>query len=357
MFSVFRKWSDSLFADEEAVLLLLLIIAALTLIVCLSSVLAPVLTSIILAYLLDGMMEKLKSWRVPDTMALLASFFFFLAICCALALVVFPMVWKQAVSLFQELPTMANKGQELLIELHQRYPDLITDAQFKDIVSNIMGELTGIGQLLLSYSLSNLLSLAALSIYTILVPILVFFMLKDKRQMMSWFAQYLPEYRPMMREVWQEMDQQVANYIRGKVIEIIAVGVASFIAFSILDLNYAALLALFVGLSVLIPYIGAAVVTLPVLIIGYMQWGLDSQFMWLFGIYALIQGLDGNVLVPLLFSEAVNLHPVAIILAVLFFGSFWGLWGVFFAIPLATLVKALINAWPSGTPRKQDLSL
>ncbi|MCP4930285.1 MAG: AI-2E family transporter, partial [Gammaproteobacteria bacterium] len=190
------------------------IIAALTLIVCLSSVLAPVLTSIILAYLLDGMMEKLKSWRVPDTIALLTSFFFFLAICCALALVVFPMVWKQAVSLFQELPTMANKGQELLIELHQRYPDLITDAQFKDIVSNIMGELTGVGQLLLSYSLSNLLSLAALSIYTILVPILVFFMLKDKRQMMSWFAQYLPEYRPMMREVWQEMDQQVANYIR-----------------------------------------------------------------------------------------------------------------------------------------------
>jgi putative permease len=50
--------------------------------------------------------------------------------------------------------------------------------------------------------------------------------------------------------------------------------------------------------------------------------------------------------VPLLFSEAVNLHPVAIILAVLFFGGIWGMWGVFFAIPLATLVKAVINAWP-----------
>jgi len=56
--------------------------------------------------------------------------------------------------------------------------------------------------------------------------------------------------------------------------------------------------------------------------------------------------LDGNVLVPLLFSEAVNLHPVAIIVAVLFFGGLWGFWGVFFAIPLATLVKAVFNAWP-----------
>ena len=63
-------------------------------------------------------------------------------------------------------------------------------------------------------------------------------------------------------------------------------------------------------------------------------------------VYIVIQMLDGNVLVPLLFSEAVNLHPVAIIVAVLFFGGIWGLWGVFFAIPLATLIKAVINAWP-----------
>jgi putative permease len=63
--------------------------------------------------------------------------------------------------------------------------------------------------------------------------------------------------------------------------------------------------------------------------------------------YGVIQALDGNVLVPLLFSEAVNLHPVAIIVAVLFFGGLWGVWGVFFAIPLATLVKAVLYAWPS----------
>ena len=61
-----------------------------------------------------------------------------------------------------------------------------------------------------------------------------------------------------------------------------------------------------------------------------------------------IQGVDGLVLVPLLFSEAVNLHPVAIILAVLVFGSWWGLWGVFFAIPLVTLIKAIMTAWPSN---------
>jgi len=71
--------------------------------------------------------------------------------------------------------------------------------------------------------------------------------------------------------------------------------------------------------------------------------------------YGIIQALDGNLLVPLLFSEAVNLHPVTIIIAVILFGGLWGFWGVFFAIPLATLVKAILNAWPSALPEPEAI--
>ena len=107
------------------------------------------------------------------------------------------------------------------------------------------------------------------------------------------------------------------------------------------------LLGLVVGLSVIVPYIGATVVTFPVLLVGWFQWGWGVDLGWLAMAYLIIQALDGNVLVPLLFSEVVSLHPVAIILAILVFGGFWGFWGVFFAIPLATLVNAVIQAWPS----------
>ena len=115
-------------------------------------------------------------------------------------------------------------------------------------------------------------------------------------------------------------------------------------------LGMAMLLGLLVGLSVIVPYIGATLVTVPVVMVGFFQWGLSTEFYLMFAVYMVIQILDGNVLVPWLFSEAVNLHPVAIIVAVLFFGGVWGLWGVFFAIPLATLIKAIINAWPSPEP-------
>ncbi len=107
------------------------------------------------------------------------------------------------------------------------------------------------------------------------------------------------------------------------------------------------------GFSVLIPYIGAFVVTIPVVGVALFQFGAGTEFWSLFAVYLIIQGLDGNLLVPVLFSEAVNLHPLVIILSVVIFGGLWGFWGVFFAIPLATLIKAVVHArrmvWRSTT--------
>ncbi len=202
------------------------------------------------------------------------------------------------------------------------------------------------GQWALSFSLSKLPGALGLLIYLILVPILIFFFLKDKDQLLSWIGSLLPSRRRLINQVADEMNDQIANYIRGKAIEIAIVGAVSFVTFAVLRLNYSALLALMVGLSVVIPYIGATVVTIPVAIIGFFQWGFGNEFLILMVVYGVIQALDGNVLVPLLFSETVNLHPVAIIIAVLVFGGLWGFWGVFFAIPLATLLKAVMNAWP-----------
>ena len=91
---------------------------------------------------------------------------------------------------------------------------------------------------------------------------------------------------------------------------------------------------------------------IPIIAIAYVQWGLGAEFWTVIIAYNILQMLDGNVLVPIIFSEAVNLHPVAIIFAVLFFGGIWGLAGVFFAIPLATFIQATINAWPSRVQSK-----
>jgi len=151
----------------------------------------------------------------------------------------------------------------------------------------------------------------------------------------------------LTKQVWFDVNQKIASYIRGKFVEIFAVWFITYVTFVFFDLDYAMLLSFLVGISVIIPYVGAAVITVPIAFVAYFQWGFGSQFAYVLIVYAVIQFLDGNILVPLLFSEIVNLHPIAIIAAVLIFGGIWGFWGVFFAIPLATLVNAVIKAWPN----------
>lgn len=348
MLGIVRNWVNRYFSQEEVVLLVLLVAVALVVLATLGQVLAPVLAALIIAFLLQGMVQRLVSWHVPHWLAVTLSCLVLVGALVGLLLVVLPIIWRQSVRLFAELPNMIDQGQQLLMLLPERYPRLVSAAQIDELSNTLGRELGSMGQTLLTFSLANLPILAVVLIYAVVVPILVFFFLKDSDKLLAWCGAFLPRERPMLRQIWREMNQQVANYVRGKVIEIAIVALVSYAAFLFLGVNYALLLAVAVGLSVLIPYIGAAVVTIPVAAIGLFQWGLSSEFLYLMLAYGIIQLLDGNVLVPLLFSEAVNLHPVAIILAVLVFGSIWGFWGVFFAIPLATLIKAIMNAWPTA---------
>ena len=347
MLKVLGEWVDRYLGDEEAVLLTLLMVVMLLLIVYLGQVLAPFFASLIFAFLLQGGVNWLERMRVPRIIAVVLMFLFFISLFLISLIVLVPLIVKQSTNLVGQMPGMIKELQQTIILIPQNYPDLISEEQLKELIGYASGEVAGLGEALVSFSFASLPNLMGLLVYLILVPIMVFFLLKDKNQLMASFLGLLPSERPVMRQIWHEMNLQTANYIRGKFTEIIIVGGVSYISFLIMGLQYAALLALLVGLSVVIPYIGAAAVTLPLLVVGYFQWGWGSEFMWLAIVYGVIQFLDGNVLVPLLFSEAVNLHPLVIILAVLVFGGLWGFWGVFFAIPLATLIKAMYSAWPS----------
>ena len=137
----------------------------------------------------------------------------------------------------------------------------------------------------------------------------------------------------------------MGRFIRGKFIEILIVWGASYLLFVFLGLEFSMLLSFFSGLSVLIPYIGATVMSILVASIAYFQWGWGADFAVTSISYIVIQLLDGYVLVPIIFSEVVNLHPVAIIISLLVFGGLWGFWGVFFSIPFATLVHAVLKSW------------
>ena len=347
MKEVLTRWYQRYLSEEEAVVLLVMLVAAFVVMLAFGEILAPVFVAVILAYLMQGVANVMRHRGLPAELSVAISTLLFLGGFLAVLFGLAPLVWRQLVALVREAPTMIEAGRQVLVTLPEEYPVLFTQQQVNELTSVIQAEMAAMGQLLVTKGLSSIPSMLALFVYLILIPLMVFFFLKDRDQLIGWFAGFLPAKRPLLDRIWGELNLQFANYARGKGIEILIIGGASYLVFALFSLNYAALLGLLVGLSVIVPYIGATLVTIPVVVVAYAQFGVSPDFYWVVGAYIVIQVLDGNVLVPLLFSEAVNLHPVAIVIAVLFFGGLWGLWGVFFAIPLATLVNAILTAWPS----------
>ncbi|MFT6264923.1 MAG: putative permease [Oleiphilaceae bacterium] len=346
MLKVFHAWVDRYFSDEEAVVLFLILGFGLLFVVLWGDIMAPVIASVIFAFVLQGMVTYLYSKGVNKTLAVYLSFTFFMGIVITFIFYLLPLVWRQLSSLVKDSPNIFNELKTYIFALRDQYPAFVSIQEMENLYQRVTVEAAGFGQWLLSQSIESFPVVITILIYFIVVPILVFFFVKDKDQLLSDIAGVLPKNRVLMTKVWDEMNVQFANYVRGKVVEIVVVGGVTYIGFLFMGLNYGALLAILVGLSVVIPYIGAVLVTIPVMMIALFQFGFQEEFYYVMLVFLVIQIIDGNVLVPLLFSEVVNLHPVIIIISVLFFGGVWGVWGVFFAIPLATLVKAVLTSWP-----------
>ncbi len=343
--NILRDWFKRYLADPQIVSMVVLLVLCAVVILTVGKILAPILASVLIAYLLDGVVVSMERTHVPRLPAVILVFLIFMAVLVILLFGLLPALSSQVGQFMRDLPVMFAQGKELLMHLPSRYPELISEKQVVALIDALQSEMGRYGQGLLSASVASVRGAVTFLVYLVLMPLMVFFFLKDKVKIFNWFLIFLPENRTMSRQVWHEVNLQFGNYVRGKFWEVLIVWAASFITFYLLGLKASMLLGLLVGLSVLVPYVGATVITFPVALMGFSQWGVSRELLYLLIAYAVIQLLDGNLLAPLFLSEVVDLHPIAIVTAVLVFGGLWGFWGVLFAIPLATLVQAVIRAW------------
>ena len=335
-----------IFNNEETVIFSLIILFSLIIFSFFIEVLTPFIISIIVAYLLVGLQKKIESYNISESLAMILSFSIFIIIGAAMFTWLIPLIYVQLQSFVLDIPRLFNDFLNFVSTMPAAFPDLVDSDQISVFFQAVSSELTSITQNLVNSSIAGIQSTITVLLYIMLFPILVYFFLFDRKNIIEGCLKIIPGDRAMLTQVWSEMDVQLSNYVRGKVFEIVIVGIAAALLFASFGLNYGALLAVLVGLSVLIPFVGAFSVTIPIVIIGLLQFGLGTQFYLLICLYLLLQFIDGNLLVPLIFSEAVKLHPIVIILAVFIFGSMFGFWGVFFSIPLATFIKAVWNSWP-----------
>ena len=351
MFDQINKLFNKLFSNEESLIFSLLILTFLLVLYFFGGLLTPFIISLIFAYLLIGLTKNLIKYGLTELVSLIISYVIFLLSGIGFLVWLIPLIFQQTQAFFIEVPVWLNNFRSFIENLVQSNQELVSSDQISSFFTEFIGRLSSISQGVLDASISGIQDTLVFSIYLIMIPVLVFFFLFDKERIVKGFLMLLPKKRAMLSEVWIEMDDQLSNYVWGKGVEILIVGFAAAVIFGIMGLNYTALLSIIVGVSVLIPYVGAFLATIPVVVVAFLQFGIGFELYMIVGLYLLLQALDGYLLVPILFSDAVKLHPVVIMLAVFVFGGIFGFWGAFFSIPLATFIKAVWNSWPSITAK------
>jgi len=264
-------WFKRNFSDPQIVFLTMGLIGVFAIILIMGDILLPVFASIVIAYLLEGLVGLMQRSGINRLISVLFVFSLFIFGMSAILFGLLPMLSVQVSQFAKGLPAIVSEGQRLLMMLPERYPDIISIEQIQQVFAQARTEITGATQQLLSLSVSSVVGFLTLIVYLVLMPMMVFFFLKDKETILRWFADFVPGERGLATKVWYEVDLQIANYVRGKFWEVVIVWAATYAVFAYFDLQYAMLLAVAVGLSVIVPYVGATVVTVLVVVIAWVQ--------------------------------------------------------------------------------------
>jgi len=174
------------------------------------------------------------------------------------------------------------------------------------------------------------------------IPVLVFYFLKDYHQIKTYFKKILPiKYRPIISGLIDTIDESLGGYIRGQLLVAAFVSLLTLIVFHLLGVKYALLLAIIMGLTNIIPYFGPIIGAVPAVAITITA----STKLAIFVIIAvfIIQIVESNFISPYIVGKTMNIHPVAIIFALLLGGKIYGIIGMIIAVPLLTILKEVTS--------------
>lgn len=311
----------------------------------LSGVLAPFVTGMIIAYLLDPACDRLQRLGMPRWLATTVLLLLFLIVAILAVLIVVPILITQVTGLVSAVPDYVTRAtarlQPLIADLRHR----VSAANFSEIqkaVSQYAGNaVSWIGTVLGSLWQGGMALIDLLSLVFI-TPVVAFYMLRDWDHMIGVIDNNLPvAQRETIRGLGREVNRTLSRFIRGQLIVCLLLGVFYAIALTILGLNFGLLVGLMTGILSIIPYVGSLVGLVSSMGIAFVQY--DDWTMWalVLGIFLLGQFLEGNFVTPKLVGESVGLHPVWVIFALLAAGSLFGFTGVMLAVPMAAVIGVL----------------
>jgi predicted PurR-regulated permease PerM len=311
-----------------------------------SAVLTPIVISFILYYLLDPIIDFLESKKIKRIWGIILVYLLILGLLTLLFIWLIPNLQEQFMNLIESIPelfdTVTNFLRDFLNNFIQnpQQEDALNQflSFFENIETNFMDYITegisGVG--------SVISSVTNVFIIILMVPIILFFLLKDGSQFIrSFMTKMPPGGRKDVTSILRAIDTQVGDYIKGQIIVAIANGTLMFIGFTIIDLNYSGVLATMGGILSFIPYLGPTLTFIPAAVVALM----DS--FWMVGqliiVWAVVQFIEGNLIEPNILGRSLNVHPATIIFILLIMGELLGIVGMILGVPIYAIIKVFIT--------------
>lgn len=312
----------------------------------LSAIITPLVISFILYYLLSPLVDFFEEKGVKRVITIAGIYLVVIGLLTWLGIWLVPILQQQLNGLIQSIPeffnTMVNFIRNAVnnISLNENQRAAFEESlnSFQNIETMIMDYLSqgfsGVTSIISSVTNAFVIML--------MVPIILFFFLKDGSMFIRGFMEKIPPGRRSdISAILKAIDTQVGSYIKGQIVVAIANGTLMFIGFTIIGLNYSGVLAVAGGILSFIPYLGPTLTFIPAVIIA-----LTDSF-WMVGklviVWAVVQFIEGNLIEPNILGRRLNVHPVTIIFILLIMGELLGLVGMILGVPIYAILKVFVT--------------
>lgn len=300
----------------------------------------PFIFACLIAYLLFPIIDKLHSYNVHKGFTVILIYVIFLGGTAGLIYLLYPAIVHQLRDLNNYLPQLIAMYEDVIYQVYEStslLPEAVHD-QFDRLINKIESSLENI----LGKLVGGFTRVFDLIIFISVVPVLIFYFLKDYTKIKSYLTRFIPrKYRRYVRTIMQAVDQGLGNYIRGQLLVSLFVSLMTLIIFELLQVKYALLLAIIMGLTNIIPYFGPLIGSIPAIAITITE---STQLVLLtLGATFLIQLIENNLISPYIVGKSINIHPVAIIFVLLLGGQVGGIIGMIIAVPSLTIINIIVS--------------
>jgi predicted PurR-regulated permease PerM len=213
---------------------------------------------------------------------------------------------------------------------------------------------------ILKQSIGGFLGVTGFLLSLILVPIYLFFLLKERPRIEKRWKDYLPlrasPFKDEVAEVLSEINKYITAYFRGQLLVCVVDGVLIGTALTLLGLNFAPLIGLMVVVLTMVPYLGIIICWVPAVLIAAFQWGDWAHPIWVTVIFIVIQNLEGIFYAPRIVGNYVGLHPMTVIVSIFVWGLIiGGVLGPLLAVPLTATIKVLLARYVWGRRLREEV--